>query len=152
MERLLLAVLAALCNARQFCERSKMPLEVGEWRHNLQHLDAAAVENGPVSITQGQVYVYENYFPGYTIRYIHVDNLARRTCGASATLKSGGVGTSSVLVVLQAEAHDEIKSVVDVWGTRTGAPQPKPSPPPPANLRSLYLFKTLRAVNHNKGF
>ncbi|CAG9781702.1 unnamed protein product [Diatraea saccharalis] len=154
MEIILFAVVWAVGEARMFCEKTKMPLEVGEWRYDLKHLDSAVVENQPVTISQGQIYVYENYFPGHTIKYIHVDNMARRTCGASASIKSGGVGTPSVLIVLESQSNQEIRSVVEVWGTKDWV-KPKPQLPPDMNtknIKSLYLFKKLRAVNHNTGY
>ncbi|KAL0851730.1 hypothetical protein ABMA28_000049 [Loxostege sticticalis] len=156
MEYVILALLATIAHARMFCAKTKLPLEVGEWKHDLKHLDSAVVENKPVSITEGQVYVYDNYFPGFTIRYIHVDNVAIRSCGASAVIKAGGVGTSSVLIVLHAEANQEIRSVVDVWGTRNEAPPQKKKvlvdTKEMKNVKSLYLFDKMRAVHHNNGY
>ncbi|KOB70913.1 Uncharacterized protein OBRU01_14151 [Operophtera brumata] len=115
-----------------------MPLEVGFWKHTLKNLDSAVVENKPVSMSEGQVYVYENSFPGYTVKYIHVDNLAVRTCGARASLKSGGIGTSTLLIILHADANQEIRSVVDIWGVEDG----KRSTVLPVNfnnMKSMYL-------------
>ncbi|KAM3968491.1 uncharacterized protein ACR2FA_009274 [Aphomia sociella] len=155
MRHIILILLAtSCCEARIFCEKTKIPLEEGKWRSDLQHMDAAVVENRPVSISEGQVYVYENYFPGYTIRYINVDNLAMKTCGASASIKQGGVGSSSVLIVLHADSNQEIRSVVDIWGTKNYEPRrPKLEMDDNIkNMKSLYLFKELRAVHHNKGY
>ncbi|CAH0716303.1 unnamed protein product, partial [Brenthis ino] len=131
-----------------------MPLEVGIWHHHLKHIDSAVVENRPVSINEGQVYVYENHFPGYTIDYIHVDNVAIKSCGASAAIKKGGIGTSSVLIVLHAATNEEIRSVIDIWGTKQFERNTQSIPVEDkfGNMKSLYLFKELRAVNHNKGF
>jgi hypothetical protein len=76
-------------------------------------------------------------------REIHVDNVARRTCGASAMIKSVGVGTPTVLIVLQAESNQEIRSAVDVWGVKN---KEKPKLPQFTtdsnikNIRSLYLL------------
>ncbi|XP_028173664.1 uncharacterized protein LOC114362447 [Ostrinia furnacalis] len=156
MEYVILALFLTHIHARMFCEKTKLPLEVGVWRHDLQHMDSAVVENKPVSITEGQVYVYDNYFPGYTIKYIHVDNVAIKSCGASATIKMGGIGTSTVLIVLHADTNQEIRSVIDVWGTKDEAPVPKKKALPFSkdikNLKSLYLFGKLRAVHHNRGY
>lgn len=91
-------------------------LELGDWSRALSQLDSTVIEHKPVS--QGNIFVYENVFPGHSIRYINVDNVAVRTCGAHASLKSGGVGASSVLVVLVAPPGHEIRAVIDVWGVR----------------------------------
>ncbi|XP_037299726.1 uncharacterized protein LOC115440527 [Manduca sexta] len=152
---LLASILAV--ESRIFCEVNKMPLEVGMWKSNLRHMDSAVVENTPVSISEGQVYVYENYFPGYIIRYIHVDNLATRSCGASATIRDGGIGSQTVLIVLHADTNQEIRSIIDIWGEKRPGMKMKVTRQPldteeTKNLTSLYLFKDLRAVNHNKGF
>ncbi|CAH2035666.1 unnamed protein product, partial [Iphiclides podalirius] len=149
----LVLIAADSCGARLFCEKSKAPLEVGTWASGLRHLDSAVVENGAVSVREGQVYVYENSFPGHVIRYLHVDNVAIRSCGASAVVKKGGVGASSVLIVLHAAANEEIRSVVDIWGSR-GQDAGAPSAPSegPNNMKSIYLYGDFRAINHNKGF
>ncbi|XP_028033318.1 uncharacterized protein LOC114245366 [Bombyx mandarina] len=141
-------------DARIFCEKNKMPLEVGEWHKDYKQMDSAIVENSPVTINEGQLYVYENYFPGHTIKYIHVDNLAIRSCGASASIKNGGVGTSSVLIVLHADSNQEIRSVIDIWGVKNYEKTTRRALNPESlkNMKSLYLFKELRAVNHNGGF
>ncbi|CAH0577788.1 unnamed protein product [Chrysodeixis includens] len=163
MDLLPLILLAVAAEARMFCEKTKAPLELGVWKYDLKHMDSAVVENMPVSISEGQVYVYENYFPDYIIKYIHVDNLAIRSCGASAAIRSGGVDTSSVLIVLHADINQEIRSVVDIWGERRGATSAAKAPagkapnqrtirPADKNIKSLYLFKTLRAVNHNTAY
>ncbi|CAG4942739.1 unnamed protein product [Colias eurytheme] len=117
-------------------------------------MDSAVVENRPVTINEGQVYVYENYFPGYIINYIHVDNVAMKSCGASASIKKGGIGTSSVLIILHAETNEEIRSVIDIWGTKhfEQTTRTLPKDENTKNLKSLYLFKELRAVNHNKKY
>ncbi|CAG5003185.1 unnamed protein product [Parnassius apollo] len=139
--------------ARMFCEKSKAPLEIGKWGHYLMHLDSAVVENSPVSTREGQVYVYENYFPGYVIKYVHVDNVAIKSCGASASIKQGGIGSSSILIVLHAATNEDIRTVIDIWGTKrqekTKGPLQNPSSS--KNFKSLYLFKDLRIVNHNNG-
>ncbi|CAH4038636.1 unnamed protein product [Pieris brassicae] len=127
-----------------------MPLEIGEWHQSLNHMDSAVVENRPVTINEGQLYVYENYFPGYTINYIHVDNVAIKSCGASATIKKGGVGSSTVLIILHAGTNEEIRSVIDIWGTKHREVTTKSLLQGMNNLKSLYLFKDFRAVNHNK--
>ncbi|XP_045784150.1 uncharacterized protein LOC123880203 [Maniola jurtina] len=154
MDRLTLLLFLSCVNARLFCEKTKVPLEMGKWHHRLQHMDSAVVENRPVSIHEGQIYVYENTFPGFIINYIHVDNVAIRSCGASATIKKGGVGTSSVLIVLHAATNEEIRSVVDIWGTKTFERTTRKIfvDENIGNLKSLYLFKELRTVNHNKGY
>ncbi|CAH0703157.1 unnamed protein product [Spodoptera exigua] len=102
-----------------FCKKPKAPLELGEWEYHLKHMDSAVVENPPLSINEGQMYVYENYFPNYTIKYIYVDNLAMRSCGASAAIKTGGIDSSYVVLVLHAHINQEIRSVIDIWGERT---------------------------------
>lgn len=162
MDLLPLILLAVTAEARMFCEKTKAPLELGEWKYDLKHMDSAVVENMPVSISEGQVYVYENYFPDYVIKYIHVDNLAIRSCGASAAIRSGGVDTSSVLIVLHADINQEIRSVVDIWGERKSADAVTATdktakmrnirPADAKNIKSLYLFKELRAVNHNRAY
>ncbi|XP_022833183.1 uncharacterized protein LOC111361083 [Spodoptera litura] len=139
------------------CKKTKAPLELGEWRYDLKHMDSAVVENPPVSINEGQMYVYENYFPNYTIKYIHVDNLAIRSCGASAAMRTGGIGSSYVLIVLHAHINEEIRSVVDIWGERKKViteelPRTPLKPDEMTSLKSLYLFKHLRAVNHNSAY
>ncbi|XP_053623692.1 uncharacterized protein LOC128682825 [Plodia interpunctella] len=157
MDYAALILLITCAQARMVCERNKMALELGKWKNTMIHMDSAVVENSPVAIAEGQIYVYENYFPGYTIRYIHVDNLAQKTCGASAQIKDGGIGKNSVLVVLRAESNLEIRSVVDVWGTKD--PNPRNSLKLPRYIdenakyvKSLYLYQGSRALNHNKGF
>lgn len=156
MDLLLVILLAVTTDARMFCEKTKAPLELGQWRYDLKHMDSAVVENPPVSISEGQVYVYENFFTNYTIKYIHVDNLAIRTCGASASIRSGGIGTSSVLIVLHAHINQEIRSVVDIWGEKkcanVKATEPPLNPDEMKNIKSLYLFKDMRAVNHNRPY
>ncbi|XP_039763289.1 uncharacterized protein LOC120636071 [Pararge aegeria] len=154
MDLFTLLLFVTCANARLFCEKTKVPLEMGKWHNHLQHMDSAVVENSPVSINEGQVYVYENNFPGFIINYIHVDNVAIRSCGASATITKGGVGTSSVLIVLHADTNEEIRSVVDIWGTKTYEKTTKRIflDENVGNLRSLYLFKELRTVNHNRGY
>ncbi|XP_052751348.1 uncharacterized protein LOC113518619 [Galleria mellonella] len=153
MHHTVLLLLIIYTEARMFCEKSKIPLEQGVWRYDLQHMDAAIVDNRPVSINEGQIYVYENYFPGYTIRYVNVDNLAMKSCGASATIKNGGVGSSSVFIVLHAESNQEIRSVIDIWGIKNYEPKHKVDVDPNIkNMKSLYLFKGLRVVHHNKGY
>lgn len=150
-----LLLLITYAEARSFCEKTKVPLEIGEWQYNLYHMDTATIENRPVSVTEGQVYVYENTFPNRTIKYIHVDNLAIRTCGANAVIKNGGINESSVLIVLHADTNQEIRSVIDIWGTKAvknGRPKKLiTSKEDLKALKSWYLFKELRAVNHNKG-
>lgn len=151
---LLLCVLATHVHTREFCEKSKIPLEMGVWKHFFKHMDSAVVENKPVSMTEGQVYVYENYFPGHTIKYIHVDNLAVKTCGASATIKSGGVGTSTLLIILHADTNQEIRSVIDIWGVENPG-QTTVRPVKAAdlkNMKSMYLFKDFRSVSHNNKY
>ncbi|CAG9558585.1 unnamed protein product [Danaus chrysippus] len=155
MYRLVILLILNFAKARLFCEKTKMPLEVGEWSHQMKRMDSAVVENRPVSINEGQIYVYENNFPGYIIKYIHVDNVAIRSCGASADIKKGGVGSSSVLIVLHAATNEEIRSVIDIWGIKS-MDTPKTTKPMILdenidNMKSLYLFQKLRAVNHNKG-
>lgn len=142
--------------ARMICDRDKdnTPLESGVWRHDMHHMDTAVIENPPVTVSEGQLYVYENDFPNRTIQYLHVDNVAMKTCGARASLKSGGVGTSSVLIVLHAGPYNEIRSVIDIWGTKSPplpskSSRPKEIPESMKNLKSLYLFSNMRAVNHN---
>lgn len=85
-----------------------------------------------------------------------MDNLAQKTCGASAVLKRGGVGSSTLLVVLHAAANQEIRSVIDVWGTRD-APRKDiktllKDDGLMKDMKSRYLFKELRTVNHNSRF
>ncbi|XP_060809494.1 uncharacterized protein LOC132903937 [Amyelois transitella] len=130
-----------------------MPLELGKWHNTLIQMDSAVVENNPVNIMEGQVYVYENYFPGHIIKYIHVDNLAQKTCGASAQIKDGGIGKNSVMVVLHAGANQEIRSVVDVWGVKDASlPRVTLRRYMDENskyMKSLYLFQGLRTLNHN---
>ncbi|PZC76592.1 hypothetical protein B5X24_HaOG204432 [Helicoverpa armigera] len=158
MDLLLIILFVITADARMFCEKTKAPLELGQWQYSLKHMDSAVVENPAVSINEGQVYVYENYFPGYTIRYIHVDNLAIRTCGASASIKAGGVGASSVLIVLRAYINQEIRSVIDIWGEKkvsnnTNAlnnTQLSLNPEEVKNINYNYLFKDTRALNHNR--
>ncbi|XP_073960660.1 uncharacterized protein [Choristoneura fumiferana] len=157
MEFLILIFILNLMQSQgKFCEKSKTPFELGEWNGSLKHMDSATIENKPVFATEGQVYVYENTFPGYTIRYVNVDNLAQRTCGASAVLKRGGVGTSTVLIVLHAATNQEIRSVIDVWGTRDAARKNIKTILKDDGLmkdmKSRYLFKQMRAVNHNSRF
>ncbi|VVC86354.1 uncharacterized protein LOC126978375 [Leptidea sinapis] len=157
MDRLLILLIfhTISIEGRLFCEKSKSPLEVGKWSHNLKHMDSAVVENRPVAINEGQVYVYENHFPGHLIDYINVDNVAIKSCGASAMIKKGGIGTSMVLIILHADTNEEIRSVIDIWGTKhfdvTTSSTPKDNNIM-NNLKSLYLFKKLRAVNHNSGY
>lgn len=136
------------CAARMFCERTKAPLEVGTWGRDLKHLDSAVVENGAVSVREGQVYVYENYFPGHVIKYIHVDNVAIRSCGASAVVKKGGIDSPSILIVLHAESNEEIRSVVDIWGKKI---RDKVTTPPESynEKKTSHLFRDFRTVNHN---
>lgn len=135
-----MTLIVKLCEAKIFCERDKIPLEIGQWRSNLKHMDSVVVQNNPVSINEGQTYVYDNFFPGYIIKYIHVHNLAMKSCGASASVKSGGVGTSSILIILHADRNQEIRSVVDIWGDNL-----KVTTKPPqlnfGNITSLYLFR-----------
>ncbi|XP_059055420.1 uncharacterized protein LOC131849366 [Achroia grisella] len=154
MEHTIFLLLITYSEARIFCEKAKIPLEEGVWSHDLQHMDAAVVENRPVSITEGQIYVYENYFPGYMIKYINVDNLAMRSCGASASIKKGGVGFSSVLIVLHAESNQEIRAVIDIWGTKNYEPKIHKViiDDDIKNMKSLHLFKGVRVVHHNKGY
>lgn len=139
-------------NAKLICNGVYRPLEVGKWKNSLKHLDSGVVENKPTS--EGQVYVYENDFPGYTIKYIHVDNLAIRTCGARAEIKSGGVGQSTVLIVIHAKANNEIRAVVDIWGVKAyEKPSPKLRPINiEKNVKSLYVLKSFRMVNHNLNY
>ncbi|KAI5640938.1 transcription activator MBF2 domain-containing protein [Phthorimaea operculella] len=147
----------AALGTRAFCDRNKLPLEQGEWSREYAHLDVATIENPPVSVLEGQIYVYENFFPNSTIKYMHVDNLAIKTCGASAYIKAGGIDTSGVMVVLHSEPHQEIRTVIDIWGTRA-PPAPRPPRAPPLvspedreqmkKLRSKYLGTS--RVNHNK--
>lgn len=122
-----------------------MPLEMGEWKRDLYRMDTATIENQPVTMKEGQVYVYENYFPNRTIKYLHVDNLARKTCGASASIKSGGIGTSSVLIILHSDPYHEIRSVIDIWGTRELNEMkinlPQMSGQELKNMKSLYLYR-----------
>ncbi|XP_068620026.1 uncharacterized protein [Battus philenor] len=140
------------CNGR-FC-KNKIPLEIGKWSHNLKHLDSVVIENGPVSMREGQVYVYENFFPNYIIKYVHVDNVAIKSCGANAEIKKGGVDSSSVLIVLHADTNEEIRSVIDIWGTKSRIVIETVAAPQDSNksMKSLYLLKELRAINHNIGF
>lgn len=136
-----------------FCGSTKVPLEIGVFKHGYAHMDSTVVENKPVTISEGQFYVYENDFPNHIIKYIHVDNLAMKTCGAKAMLKSGGVGTSTVLIILHAATNQEIRTVVDIWGVKISDPVRITKPPLPKdklkNMKSLYLFKDFRTVNHN---
>ncbi|KAJ8737997.1 hypothetical protein PYW08_000592 [Mythimna loreyi] len=155
MDLLIILLIVATADARKFCEKTKAPLEVGEWKYDLKQLDSAVVENPPNSINEGQVYVYENYFPNYTIKYIHVDNLAIKTCGAGAAIKSGGLGSSSVLIVLSARINQEIRSVIDIWGTKDTTNNSTNTISQrnyvgSMNTKSLYLFKHMRAVSHNR--
>lgn len=125
---------------------------MGTWKYSLKHLDSGVVENKPVSLSEGQIYVYENEFPGYTIKYIHVDNLAMRTCGASAEIKSGGVDKSTVLIVMHAKANNEIRAVVDIWGLKNSQRSSHKSlltSKGKKDLKSLYVLKGFRTVNHN---
>lgn len=156
MDRVVLIVFLAMlyAEARMICDRmDNVPVERGVWRHDMHHMDTAVIENPPVTVSEGQLYVYENDFPNRTIQYLHVDNLAMKTCGARASLKSGGLGTSSVLIVLHADPYNEIRSVIDIWGTKTLPPpksfRVKEIPKAMKNLKSLYLFSNMRAVNHN---
>lgn len=148
-----LLVLLAAVDGRMLCGKLKAPLELGQWQYHLKHIDSAVVENLPVSISAGQLYVYDNYFPGYIIKYIHVDNLAMRSCGASAVLKNGGVGSSNVLIVLHAGINQEIRSVVDIWGEKipTKSTDSLKTEEIAKNPKSLSMFKEIRAVSHNKG-
>ncbi|KAJ8736808.1 hypothetical protein PYW07_000079 [Mythimna separata] len=150
MDLLIVLFIVATADARMFCEKTKAPLEMGEWRYDLKQLDSAVVENPPNSINEGQTYVYENYFPNYTIKYIHVDNLAIKTCGASASIKSGGLGSSSVLIVLTARINQEIRSVVDIWGKKNTVSNATDTPPRYKKIKSLYMFRNMRAVSHNR--
>ncbi|XP_045542196.1 uncharacterized protein LOC123723483 [Papilio machaon] len=137
------------------CKNPKTALEIGKWAHNLKHLDSAVIENGPVSMHEGQMYVYENYFPNYIIKYVHVDNVAIKSCGANAQVKKGGVDASSVLIVLHADINEEIRSVIDIWGTANGVPAKGVASHPEhykGGMKSIYLFSDRRAVNHNTGF
>ncbi|KAI8431202.1 hypothetical protein MSG28_001240, partial [Choristoneura fumiferana] len=113
----------------KFCEKTKTPFELGEWNGSLKHMDSATIENKPVFATEGQVY---------------------RTCGASAVLKRGGVGTSTVLIVLHAATNQEIRSVIDVWGTRDAARKNIKTILKDDGLmkdmKSRYLFKQMRAA------
>lgn len=154
MELITLLLLLSYSEGRLFCEKTNKRLEIGQWQHHLKHMDSAVVENRPVSINEGQVYVYENDFPGYVINYIHVDNVAIKSCGASASIKKGGIGKSSVLIVLHAATNEEIRSVIDIWGTKCPEKRVKSIPVDEntKNMKSLYLFKDIRTVNHNKGF
>lgn len=160
MDLLLIVLLAIVTDAKMICKKTKVPLELGKWKYDLKHMDSAVVENPPVSISEGQMYVYENYFPNYTIKYIHVDNLAIRSCGASAVMKTGGIGSSYVLIVLHAHINEEIRSVVDIWGERKGGkegnvdklPRSETKPGELKTNKSLHLFKHLRAVNHNSAY
>ncbi|XP_048005676.1 uncharacterized protein LOC125241309 [Leguminivora glycinivorella] len=136
------------------CSRAKAPFELGEWNGHLEHLDAATIENNPVTAAEGQFYVYENTFPRHTIKYLQVDNLAQKTCGAVATLKRGGLNTSSLLLILHAESSQEIRSVVDVWGVPKMVPRKRNVKPLERegdlkNMQSKYLFMKARALNHN---
>lgn len=143
-------LLITCTEARLFCEKTKMPVEVGTWHSHLKHMDSAVVENRPVSINEGQVYVYENHFPGHSIEYIHVDNVAIKSCGASANIKKGGIGNSFVLIVLHAATNEEIRSVIDIWGTKLPKKPKTPSKDASVeNVKYLHLFKELRTVNHN---
>ncbi|KAJ2954126.1 hypothetical protein O0L34_g2348 [Tuta absoluta] len=155
---LLSALAAAVRGTRLFCDRDQLPLEEGEWSRDYAHLDTATIENPPVTVLEGQIYVYENFFPNRTIKYMHVDNLAIKSCGASAAIKAGGIGTSGVMVVLHAGPHQEIRSVIDIWGTRLTPRRPQHRRAmlvPPEDLeqmkklRSKYLAVS-RTVNHNK--
>lgn len=155
MARIIVLILLQYAHAaRRICTRESMPLEVGSWSNNLVHMDSAIVENAPVSLNEGQVYVYENYFPNKTIRYIHVDNLARRTCGANASIKSGGIGQPTVLVVLHSDPFQEIRSVIEIWGTNEVKKQlghfpVKVDSEEMKKMKSLYLFKDMRAYGRN---
>lgn len=135
--------------ARMLCEA---PLEEGVWRHDMHHMDTAVIQNPPVAVSEGQLYVYENYFPNRTIKYLYVDNLAMKTCGARASLKSGGLGTSSVLIVLHAGPYNEIRSVIDIWGTKSPqlkVSRPRSTPKAMKILKSIYLYKNMKAVRRN---
>ena len=155
MDVLFIVLLAMTVEARTFCEKTTAPLEMGEWKNHLKHLDSTAVENPATSMSEGQLYVYENNFPNNTIKYIYVDNLAVKTCGASATVKSGGIGSSSVLIVLTARSNHEIRSVVDIWGdsitadTKTDKTR-RPNHSQAETMKSMNLFNHIRAVSHNK--
>lgn len=65
---ILIFVLNLLQSQAKFCEKTKALFEMGEWNGSLKHMDSATIENKPVFASEGQVYVYENTFPGYTIR------------------------------------------------------------------------------------
>ncbi|XP_063547085.1 uncharacterized protein LOC134754678 [Cydia strobilella] len=147
-------ILQAVTVIAKNCGKAKAPFELGEWNGHLQHLDAATIENNPVSAAEGQFYVYENTFPRHTIKYIHVDNVAQKTCGAVATLKRGGIDGSSVLIILHAESSQEIRSVVDVWGVPKSVPRKREMKPLERegelrDMQSKYLFMKARALNHN---
>ena len=145
-------MLLPLALARMFCDRSKVPLELGEWRREYARMDTATIENPPVSVKEGQIYIYENYFPNRTIKYIHVDNLAIRSCGASATIKAGGLNTPGVLIVLHSGPFQEIRTVIDIWGSRDQEPtraRPNFTPVELKNLKTSFLYNGHRAVNHN---
>lgn len=144
--------LLVVAEARMFCSKTKAPLELGEWKYDLKHMDSAVVENLPVSISEGQVYVYDNFFPDYIIKYIHVDNLAMRSCGASASIKNGGIGTSSVLIVLHAGINQEIRSVVDIWGEKIPEKTTRLPFMTDDEKAAKFLFKKVRAVSHNRGY
>ncbi|KAJ0183984.1 hypothetical protein K1T71_000407 [Dendrolimus kikuchii] len=139
--------------SRKICGRTQIPLEIGTWRYDLKQMDSIVIENNPIAATEGQTYVYENYFPDYTIAYVNVYNLAIKTCGANASLKSGGIGSSSVLIVLHADSNEEIRAVIDIWGTKKLNKRSKKKPTKNSkdlkNMKSLYLFKEFRAVSHN---
>lgn len=157
MDRVILIVFFVnlYAEARMICDRYvKTTLESGVWRNDMHHIDTAVIENPPVTVPEGQLYVYENDFPNRTIQYLHVDNLAMKTCGARASIKSGGLGTSTVLIILHANPFNEIRSVIDIWGTKSLPPRLKSLrfreiPKPMKNMKSLYLFSNLRTVNHN---
>ncbi|KAH9630181.1 hypothetical protein HF086_000741 [Spodoptera exigua] len=153
MDLLLIVLLVSVTDAKMFCKKPKAPLELGEWEYHLKHMDSAVVENPPLSINEGQMYVYENYFPNYTIKYIYVDNLAMRSCGASAAIKTGGIDSSYVVLVLHAHINQEIRSVIDIWGERTTVGKStitEIQPDETTSKKLFHLFKHLRAVNHNR--
>lgn len=146
----LITVLAV--RAKMICDGNDIntALERGVWRHDMYHIDTTVIQNPPVTVSEGQMHVYENDFPNRTIKYLHVDNLALKTCGARAILKSGGLGTSTVLIILHAGPYNEIRSVIDIWGTKSPPPQPQPRVVPEAmkNLKSIYLLNKMRVGRH----
>lgn len=152
---LIVTAIINLINARNICQDGTLPLEIGKWNSKYKHLDSAIVDNKPVSLLDGQLYLYKNDFPEYIITYINVANLAVNSCGAKASLIAGGLGKSFIMFQLYAGPHQEMRVVIEIWGMRT-AKRTNMDVLSDSSVNIEYLKpvekSSRRAINHNASF